>query len=82
MVITIFWGFCGWPQYPYNHIRKTSPTHQYGATTFERSKCKNDFQQMCILHQNTNRNYGFYNCHLKLKFNCMWHIELQIHVVA
>jgi cytochrome c oxidase subunit 1 len=30
----------------------------------------------------TTRNFGFCNCRLQLKFNCMRHMQLQICVVA
>jgi hypothetical protein len=35
-----------------------------------------------VLVGDTTRNFGFCNFRLQLKFNCMWHMQLQICVVA
>jgi hypothetical protein len=40
------------------------------------TKCAN------LIRWNTTTNFGFCNCHLQLKFSYMWHMQLQICVVA
>jgi hypothetical protein len=68
------------PLFNFQHLKQS--TKDIIAILKDTFNTTSSFLPILDSHVTTTKNFGFCNCHLQLKFNCMRHMQLQICVVT